>query len=759
MTVSATYRLQLRCGVGFDEAAAQVGRIAALGASHLYLSPIFTASEGSTHGYDVTDPSEIDPVLGGRRGYERLAAAARAAGLAIVLDIVPNHTAFAVGNPWLRDVLRLGSGSRFAPLFDIDWSRGRMTLPWLTEPFEAALGRGALEIAEGDDGPILTDGSVWAPLAPGTAPGAALWRDPDAIRAAHEAQPWRLAHWEIERDGVTHRRFFNITGLIGMRVEHDEAFEAMHALPLELVRTGLAQGLRVDHIDGLADPAGYLRRLREAAGPAPVWVEKILTGDEALPDWPVEGTTGYEAGRAIARLLTDAEGLARIDADWRAATGREGSFADVLRAAKSEVMRNELAAELHALIALGRAAAEAAPEIETGDEALREAVMALLTAVPRYRTYFADREAREEDRVLMAAVVEKAVEGVRSDAAVRFLGALVTEARTDAARAFRIRFQQVTGALLAKAHEDTASFRWTRYLAANDVGAEPDEATLDAAGFEAWMGVAGSGRLTLTSSHDTKRSEDSRARLMAMSHDPGAFAALWAAAPPAAGATEDLRWYVLQSLLAIWEPGAPDLAERLVGHVEKAVREAKEATNWTHPDPVFEAAATGFARALAQDWGAAPPEPARALIARGEALSLCQTALKMLIPGAPDIYQGCEGVFLALTDPDNRRAPDWDALARIEDADGPSGRKARLTGTLARLRRERADFFSCADARIETRDGALRLTRTNGRDAVCAVIRPDGGDAGPGAIWPQDPRDRGACVAVHDLPPDAPRVR
>jgi (1->4)-alpha-D-glucan 1-alpha-D-glucosylmutase len=748
---TATYRVQLREGVDFDAVRARVGYLAELGVSHLYLSPIFTAAGGSTHGYDVTDPAAIDPVLGGRAGFEALSRAARAAGLGVILDIVPNHTAFTVENPWLRDVLRHGARSRFADHFDIDWSAGRLVLPWLSDPFETLLARGALRIEDGDDGPAMTDGAVAAPLAPDTAPDRGLWRDADAIRAAHEAQAWRLAHWEIERDGVTHRRFFNVTGLIGMRVEDPAVFDAMHALPLTLLREGLADGLRVDHVDGVADPTGYLRRLRAAVGDAPIWVEKILVGDEDLPDWPVTGTTGYEAGRAIARLLTDGAGLDRL---WRAETDREGDFHDVLTAAKREALRLELAAELHKLIALGRAAAEAAPEIEAGEEGLREAVIALLVAFPRYRSYFAGAPdardgGRAEDRALMAAVTDEAAEGLRSDRILRFLAGLVTDADTPQAVAFRTRFQQTTGALLAKSHEDTAAFRHTRYLAACEVGAEPDEAVLDAAGFQAWAQARGPGGMTFTSSHDSKRSEDSRARLIALSRQPETFARLWRATPGAADVPADLRWYILQSLLAIWEPGCADLADRLAAHVEKAMREAKETTSWTHPAAEPEAAAQGFARALADRWGKAPPEPALALIAQGEALALCQLALKMTLPGIPDIYQGCEGPFFALTDPDNRRRVDWKALARLRDADGFAGRKARLTATLARLRRAAPQFFARAETRLAAeKDGGWTLTRSEGATTLSLRLRPEGGEAGGGALWPRESRDEGACVAI-----------
>jgi len=272
---TATCRIQLREGVDFAALTARLDQIADLGVSHLYLSPIFAATEGSTHGYDITDPTRIENSLGGAEGFAALAEQAKARDLGIILDIVPNHTAFSVQNPWLADVLTHGRSSPRARHFDIDWQAGPLVLPWLPAPFEQMLTEGAFRVRDGQ----WMFGDLALPLAPGT-------NATDDLRALHEAQHWRLVHHVLERDGITHRRFFNVTDLIGMRVEDGTVFDDTHALILELVRSGQVQGLRVDHVDGLADPAGYLERLAEALPGTPVWVEKILTGDEALrPSW------------------------------------------------------------------------------------------------------------------------------------------------------------------------------------------------------------------------------------------------------------------------------------------------------------------------------------------------------------------------------------------------------------------------------------------------------------------------------------------
>jgi (1->4)-alpha-D-glucan 1-alpha-D-glucosylmutase len=737
MTLRATYRVQLRCGVTFNTLVDRLDYLSGLGISHLYLSPIQTATQGSTHGYDITDPTQVDPVLGGREGYSRLAAAAQARGMGIILDIVPNHLSMSLENPWLRDVLRHGDASRFAGHFDIDWRAGRLVLPFLTRPFEEMLADGALTIDDTPDGAVLRTGDIAVPLAPGPLPVPEGRADPETIRALHAAQPWRLAHWELERDGVTHRRFFNITGLIGMRVEQPEVWDDVHALILSLVDADEVQGLRVDHVDGLADPAGYLARLKDRTG-LPVWVEKILTGDEDLPRWPVEGTTGYEAARRISQVLTDAGGVARLDAMWRDATGRQGSFHDALMLAKGQVVRQDLAAELHQLIGLARTTLDPVPGVEPGDEALREAVLALLSHFSRYRTYFTAEGCAPGDDALLRATADAAAPELRSDATLRALATAIAEGSDPAAQALRTRFQQVTGALLAKSHEDTAAFRFNRYLAANEVGAEPDDPALTPAAFGAWVARRARdwpGAITLASSHDTKRSADARARLIACSHLPEAFGTLWQASQDVDGVGDidpNLRWFIVQSLLAVWEPGLPDLPERLSAHVEKAMREAKEETNWPHPDAGAERPATRWAARLARRWAGALPGQGAALLERADALILMQAALHLAMPGIPDLYQGTEGLRLRLTDPDNRDPADWDALARLDRQPGLSGDKARLTRAILAARAARPEVFA-GDAAVTAHDRGLRLTRGGGAfwleiDATTPARRGD--------VWP-----------------------
>ncbi|MBY6005069.1 malto-oligosyltrehalose synthase [Salipiger bermudensis] len=706
----ATYRLQLRQGVDFDRAIALLPYIAGLGVSHVYLSPIFTAESGSTHGYDVADPAEIDPVLGGRAGYERFARVAHRHQLGIILDLVPNHTVLSVENPWLLDALTHGADSRFARYFDIDWQQG-LILPILPEPLDEMLAAGSFEI-DPEAARVSWEGG-WLPLAPGTA-------EAGEVAAIFDRQHWHLRHWVRERRRLSHRRFFNITSLIGMRVEERAVFDAMMALPLELVREGLADGLRIDHIDGLADPAGYLGWLRDELGTdVPVWVEKILTGDEAMPAWPIEGTTGYEANDRITRLLLDEDGMERLDGMWRGATGTHHDYEEACCAARHQILSEDLAAELGEMTRRGVTALEEAGRPSDPDT-VREALRAMLVAFPRYRSYIDADGPSGEDAALLDTMVCDAAAGLSDRTVLDHLHAVLLEPAGPEGRGLVRRFQQVTGAVVAKAQEDTAFYRQTRCLAEAEVGSEPDAPPLSPEAFEAWSAerlTQWPDAMTLGSSHDTKRAEDARARLIALTHLPDSAAALWQQAealdaphPP----DDSSRWYILQSALALWEPQRDDLEERLSAHLQKALREAKELTDWHVPDEEAEAQAAAFATALLADWRRAEPAALRDLVALGERLSLVQLALRCMVPGVPDIYQGSETGTFALTDPDNRAPLDPAAPVSAFGA-----RKMALLDDLLTLRRQHRDVFARGECRIERDGSALRLVRSlSGREVA-----------------------------------------
>lgn len=682
---TATYRLQLREGMDFEGAEQLVPYLRDLGVSHLYLSPVFTAAPGSTHGYDVTDPNEIDPALGGRGGLQSLSDALHDAGLGLVLDIVPNHMAFTVDNPWLADVLRHGRESRYAQHFDIDWSAGRLRLPWLGAPFSDLVASRKIAFENGEM------------IAPGLRVPLAMPAKAD-IFATHDAQPWRLTHWRTEAAAITHRRFFTVTGLIGVRVEDASVFEDMHRLTFDLIETGVADALRVDHVDGLSDPGEYLDRLRGRLPDTPIWVEKILTGDERLPDWPVEGTTGYVAARAIARVLTDPAGAERLAEGWPA-------FGDIRDDAKTQIITTELQAELERLTDLTSAAAT---HLEWGRAAWRQAILGYVRAFPRYRTYTTRDTVPSDDAALIRDTVARAAQHRPAAPALEDLARLLLD-RTNAE--LRLRLQQLTGAAIAKAQEDTAFYRWIPMLSANEVGAEPDAPAMDVADFHAAMERRQADMphgLTLTSSHDTKRSEDARMRIAALSHDPDMAKALMTRVPNIA---EPWGWYLAQSAFAAAPDGA--LRDRLPAHLEKAMREAKRDTFWTDPVNDFERPILEAARTVADAFG--KDDAFAELASLAENLALAQCALKLFMPGVPDIYQGTEIGSFRLTDPDNRAAIKWSKLTQLasgEEAGTPfDRRKFDLTRMLLRLRREAPDAFAGPWQALAAEAGELRAAR------------------------------------------------
>lgn len=649
---TSTYRLQLRPEFPFAAAEAAVPYLASLGVSHLHLSPVLEAVPGSAHGYDVTDHSRIRAELGGEPGLRALAAVARTHGLGLVLDIVPNH--MAVPSPLrlnrpLWEVLRDGPASPYARWFDIDWTAGggQVLLPVLPGPPEP----GAFT-ADPDYG-VLRHGQLEFPLRAGTA-GLAL---PELLAA----QWYRPAWWRDARTELNYRRFFTISELIGVRVEDPEVFAATHAKILELVRDGVVEGLRIDHVDGLADPEGYLRRLRAAVGEG-CWVvvEKILARQERLPLWPVAGTTGYDALLRVDGVFTDPAGAADLARRYTRFTGT-ADWEETARACAREVLTGDLAAEL---AALERAAG---PELAPG-------VRELLIAYPVYRPYPGEPELSARALAEAAAPAgPDAVAGVR-ELVLRDPG-------------FGARFAQTSAALRAKSLEDRAFYRHAPLLSATEVGGDPGQPALSPAEFHAYCAALdrdwpGSG--TVLSTHDTKRSADVRARISALSQTPEAMGA-------PAGADPQLAWVARQTALGLGE--VPERARRLEQALLKAVREAALHTSWTDQDPAYEASVAEYVpdpEELA--------EPAE-LAAAARANLLGMTLLHLAMPGVPEVYQGAETEYRALVDPDNRRPARFprETLARLDAGAGARGQaeeKLALTAALLRLRRDRPALFT-----------------------------------------------------------------
>jgi (1->4)-alpha-D-glucan 1-alpha-D-glucosylmutase len=701
--------LQLQPSFPFAAAERTVPYLASLGISHLHLSPLLEATPGSSHGYDVTDHRRVRGELGGEEGLRALARTAGEHGIGLVADLVPNHMAVPVpaspGDP-LWDVLLHGRESRYARWFDIDWEAGdgRLLLPVLAGPLGEEWH--ALAVRDG----VLGYGEHRFPLRAGT--------EELALDELLDAQHYRLCWWRLARTELNYRRFFTINELIGLRVEDPEVFDATHAAMLRLVDEGVLSGLRVVHPDGLADPGGYFRRLAGRTGGVWTVAEKILGHGEQLPaDWPVAGTTGYDALRHIDGVLTDPEGCTELTKTYRAFTGAPpdlgGEWAATARRAVHRVLSHELAAEVSRLARTAERVCRAVPEHRLRDHApwaLRTAVVELLAGLPVYRPYVpAGGPPAPADEAMLATAAEAArsafsvprealaVQTVRELA----LGRLAAGPDADD---FRVRFAQVSSALRAKAVEDTAFYRYAPLLSANEVGGEPGAPALSPAAFHAYCArIQRDWPLTGTvlSTHDTKRSADVRAVLRALAEHPDGWARVLSrlteetARSGCRAPDPQLAWTVWQTALGLGEPDP----ERLLGAVLKGAREAALHTTWTESDPVYESALEQFV--LAGPCGTPATTLAgfaRELEPQVRAGLLGAALLHLTMPGVPDLYQGTETRYRALVDPDNRRAPhlpaaELRALDGGAPPDGTEQEKLRLTAVALRLRRAHPEWF------------------------------------------------------------------
>ncbi|GAA1261746.1 malto-oligosyltrehalose synthase [Sphaerisporangium rubeum] len=636
---AATYRLQLTPAFGFADAAGLVGYLTELGVSHIYLSPILQADPGSLHGYDVTDHSRIRAEFGGEAGLRALAAA----GLPLIADIVPNHMTVPVpesGNRRLWEMLRDGPGSAAARWFDVDWEAGPVALPVLGEGTDVA----AEVVADGDG---LRYHDHRFPLRPGSSQLA--------------EQHYRLVPW---RQGPGYRRFFDVNSLIGLRVEDPEIFDATHEVILGLIADGVIDGLRVDHPDGLADPRGYLARLRERA---PVWTvaEKILIDGERLPSgWACDGTTGYDALNMVTRLFVDPAGSQSLIDTFVKHTGVTQDYDVVVYEAKKQVLAQFFGVELDRL--------------SRGEPSLREAMAELLAAMPVYRAYLVPgEEPPAESLRLIGSAAELAATRTDPDA-VRRAAELVVGGPPETV----VGFQQACGPVMAKGVEDTALYRWYPLSCLNEVGGEPDRFSVTAEEFHAFCLRMSPNTMTTLSTHDTKRSEDVRARLAVLSEIPGEWAeavAEWSARVSFDPRLDYLAW---QNLMAAW----PISVERFGDYLFKAAREAKTSISWIAPDPAYEAGIRDFAARAIEECGPSVAAFTERVDRYARVNSLGQKLVQIMMPGVPDVYQGTETTDFSLVDPDNRRPVDF-AYRRslLADPAGDSWDAAKLHVTRTAL--------------------------------------------------------------------------
>jgi (1->4)-alpha-D-glucan 1-alpha-D-glucosylmutase len=596
----ATYRLQLHRGFTFRDALALVPYVAALGVSHLYLSPLCEARPGSSHGYDIVNHNRLNPEIGTEAEFQALAAALRQHGMGLIVDIVPNHMGIGADNAWWMDVLEWGEDSPYAEYFDINWRdgrpdlEGRVLLPVLGGPYGATLTAGEIELRfDGELGSF----SFWYwehrfPVSPRVyrrillAGGAALgalaaefaslrWarhdardrveiakrhlaeaaRQPEVVAALHravaawrgvrgriasfrplhrllEAQAYRLAYWRVAADEINYRRFFNINDLIGLRVELPELFSKTHELIFAMAERGDIDGLRIDHIDGLFDPASYLAELREGVSrPIYIVVEKILARYEALPDWPIDGSTGYDFANQLLGLFVDSGAEAAMTRFYQRLTGQAEDFDTVLQVCKWRIMQVNLASEMQVLARRFHRLSMA--DWRTRDftfNAMLRAIEQVIAAFPVYRTYISERGSSADHRryIDWAIARVKKQAGAADTSVFDFLhqvlaGDVTGRARSANALRVAMQFQQATGPVMAKAEEDTAFYRYVRLLALNEVGGDPRRFGLSLSGFHHVMRErlrTWPHTMSATATHDTKRGEDARIRIAMLSELP-----------------------------------------------------------------------------------------------------------------------------------------------------------------------------------------------------------------------------------------------
>jgi (1->4)-alpha-D-glucan 1-alpha-D-glucosylmutase len=863
----ATYRLQFHKDFTFDDAAAIVPYLTALGISHVYASPIQRARAGSMHGYDIVDHSQINPELGGMEGFLRLSEALKDHGLGLLLDIVPNHMGIGgADNEWWLSVLEWGVLSPHAPTFDIDWERlganGKLILPFLGRQYGEALEAGELKLRfDKQEGSF----SVWHfehrfPLNPLTYPPLldrvltssadtadpsfrevlavsarlrALGEEPverrqsspddcdalkrrlavaiaastalteaaertvqlingapgisesfDTLHRILESQSYRLSYWRVAASDINFRRFFDINTLAGVRIEEPAVFQRTHALIFDLVRAGRIQGLRIDHVDGLADPGGYIRALQAEVGPGfYILVEKILGHGEPLRCWPMAGTTGYDALNHIDGVLLDRGAAKVIETVYREVSGTRESYDTLLRRAKRQTLEASFASELEVLVSdLARIAAADRRTRDYTVQGMRQALSEIIERFPVYRSYISSEPA-PEDRELIRRTVDAAVAASRMpDRTLHGFIANVLLGELEIQRAerpsaehlarFRRRFQQLTGPVTAKSLEDTLFYRYGALIALNEVGGEPGQFGMSMEAFHAanterrrsWPAA-----IIATATHDTKRGEDGRARLLSLTEIPERWskeAADWQSlscqlTSDAAIPDSNDRHLILQQLLAAWPLSLLDDDERqelehfqarILNWVEKALREAKRHSSWINPNEAYETAARDLiARALE------PDSPfltrfrplARELARRGAAKGLARTILKLTVPGVPDFYQGTEFWDFSLVDPDNRRPVDFSTRERalqddtgIDLASWHDGRiKQRLIARLLRDRAASRRLYAHGDYRPVAVQGPrseelVAFTRSAGRDSLLVVVSRFSGTNGQiGSNW------------------------
>jgi (1->4)-alpha-D-glucan 1-alpha-D-glucosylmutase len=865
MTVpTSTYRIQFSPQFGFRELRAILPYLENIGISHIYASPIFAARHGSSHGYDVIDPNQVNSELGGSKDFEDLIADVRTRGMGWIQDIVPNHMAFDSQNRMLMDALEYGEYSPFFRFFDIDWNHpyenlsGKVLAPFLGKFYADCLESGELQLEYGEKGFAVTYFDLRLPLAISSyaallahglgslehTPGSAspeyrniaeliggfrelahlqdasevrsrgealkqsLWRSSTENAAVREyiqnllqtyngerekpdsytlldsllsQQRFRLSFWKVATEEINYRRFFNINQLICLRIEDEAVFQTTHALVFRLLWQNTIDGVRVDHIDGLYDPHNYLRRMRESAPGAFIVVEKILDPQEELPLWPIQGTTGYDFLNYVNGLLCERDNDKALEKTYFKFIGRILSYETLVAEKKRQFLGRHMAGDIDRLALMLRAVSARdryARDITL--YGLRRALVELLTFFPVYRTYVTATTFEDRDRRIIETAIRRASEATPALVLeLQFIGRFLalqysahsTEEERHAWVDFLMRFQQLTGPLMAKGFEDTVLYIYAKLLSLNEVGGNARKMGASPVEFHHFNKQRSSlwtHSLNATATHDTKRGEDARARISALSEMPDEWrqhVQLWRrvnrkfkAGPRTAEIPDANDEYVLYQTLVGSFPldftPSVEFTDRITAYMIKAVREAKVHTAWLKPDDAYEDGFALFIRTILESNEDNPFLkdfiPFQRSVARIGALnSLFQVALKLTCPGIPDFYQGTELWDFSFVDPDNRRPVDFQerekTLQRVRQEHGmkppeaffrellrqyeDGAVKMYVTETLLRLRRELPELFALGDYTPLPTDGVHRsrltafIRRQDGNSVLVAVPR------------------------------------
>jgi (1->4)-alpha-D-glucan 1-alpha-D-glucosylmutase len=782
---SATYRLQTHKDFNLDAAREILPYLKHLGVSHVYLAPCLQAMPGSMHGYDVTDCTRISEDLGGEAAWGRFVEAARAQGLKILLDIVPNHMAASAQNVWWDDVLFQGPFSEFAGFFDVRIATGsafKVQVCVLAEAYGDALKAGELQIRLLDgrlrlkhfdntwplaafswrhlvkddvDAPALLEENCFerlevlqklpfpslealasyrqclkeaqSRLAEAEHSGELTVRidelngNPAAMHALLQDQFYALHGWTLSGELTNYRRFFEVDSLVGIRTESEHVMQATHARIATMLSRGELDGLRIDHPDGLADPNRYFRRLREMLPAGRIYLEKILENDEHLDEiWHVDGTVGYDFLAKANRLWMDDSRIDALTATYTDFTGHSVNVAALVRQKQREILETAFFADLNrltlTLVAIARsdwASSDLSPRH------LRDALAALTTALPLYRTYRTGGFINATDvRILTETIQTVRIAAPQIDPPIfDFLLALFTKLRLNELEAdFVLKWQQLTPAVMAKGVEDTTFYVFDRLLSCNEVGASASLLGISSDKFHEYCDYLSEHwpqNLLTTSTHDNKRSEDVRTRISLLSEIPDRWAEAlhqWSQLNSEAwrNRTPDrhAEYLLYQTMIGAW----PIDRARCWQYMLKASREAKIRTSWHKPNAAYEEKIQGFTESVFEnsDFIASLESFIAPLIRPGRVNSLAQVLLKTVAPGVPDFYQGTELWDLSLVDPDNRRPVDYarreqllkactDMSAAEALADWDSGLpKLWMTHRLLKLRIEHPEYFGVA---------------------------------------------------------------